>query len=103
MYYIFILFYFTARFFFDPLVQKNLAPCQTNMGVFGKPSPEMKRDFVLLLLLWLVNKITISTLVAGIVYWAGAGVKGAVGSFVVLTYLHVYFGWMPFENNTIFS
>ena len=68
------------------------------MGVFGNPSAEMKRDFVLLLLFFLVNKIAIPTLVAGIVYWAGAGVKVAVGSFVVLTYLHVHFGWMPFDR-----
>ena len=70
------------------------------MGVLGNPSvnSEMKRDLVLLALYFLANKIAIPTLAAGIVYWAGAGVKVAVGSFVVLTYLHFHFGWLPFER-----
>ena len=72
------------------------------MGVLGDPSvnSEIKRDLVLLALYFLANKIAIPTLVAGIVYWAGAGVKVAVGTFAVLTYLHFHFGWWPFERMT---
>lgn len=65
------------------------------MGVLGQPADETKKDIALVLLFIIANIIAIPTLVAGIVYWAGAGVKVAVGSFAVLTYLHLHFRWWP--------
>lgn len=65
------------------------------MSVFGQATEEMEKTFAIVLLFVIANKIAIPTLVAGIMYWAGANVKVAVGSFVVLTYLHLHFGWWP--------